>query len=222
MVSPHIYFMGIQHLGAFGGFQGKAGPLVGHRVNGQNVITGIPYPSNDPPSQLQLNARLRFGMMVGILRPINALLKVGFENARKGDQSPFNAAFSENYGAITGVAPNYTIDYSMLKISKGPLAVAYSPNVTSLAGAAVEFEWSPLVMMNAGLPTDLVTVLVYNEPKNQFVGLMGVVPRSALTYSLDLPAEFAGDQVHCWISMVSADGNVVSDSAYISAVTVLP
>lgn len=213
--------MGIQHQGAFGGFQGKAGPLVGHRVNGQNVITGIPYPSQKPPTELQLNARLKFKTLVQFLRPINSLLKVGFKNERRRDQSPFNAAFSENYAAITGVAPAYVIDYEQIMLSKGPLASAWNPVVSSAVGAVVEFEWSALAFMDAGLPTDRVTVLVYNAAQNLFVGLMGVAARSALTYTLNLPAEFVGDQVQCWISLVSADGDLVSDSQYVGAITVL-
>ncbi|WP_316788514.1 DUF6266 family protein [Pedobacter frigoris] len=213
--------MGIQHLGAFGGFQGKAGALVGHRVNGQNVITGIPYPSTKPPTQLQINARLRFGLMVDFLRPINSLLRVGFKDVKKEKQSAFNAAFSENYGTISGVAPAYVISYDQVIISKGPLAPAYNPEVSTVVGAGIKFDWSALAVLDSGKPTDLVTVLVYNTVKNMFVGFMGVVPRSALTYTLDLPAEFAGDQVQCWISMASADGDLVSDSVFVGALTVV-
>ena len=35
--------MGIQDKGAFGGFRNKTGALVGHIVNGQNVITSLTF-----------------------------------------------------------------------------------------------------------------------------------------------------------------------------------
>lgn len=213
--------MGIQHQGAFGGFQGKAGPLVGHRVNGQNVITGIPYPSTEPPTELQLNARIRFKLLVGFLRPINSLLRVGFKNVKKEKQSGFNAAFSANYSAVTGVAPNYVISYAQVMVSKGSLAPAYAPEVSTVVGAGIKFDWSALAVLDSGEPTDLVTVLVYNEAQNLFVGFMGVAARSALTYTLDLPSEFAGDQVQCWISMASANGDLVSDSKFVGSLTVV-
>ncbi|WP_316793746.1 DUF6266 family protein [Pedobacter frigoris] len=210
--------MGIQHLGAFGGFQGKAGALVGHRVNGQNVITGVPYPSTKPPTQSQLDVRSIFRVMIDFIRPINSFLQVGFKHVKKEKQSAFNYAFRENYDAVAKVFP-FAIDYTKIVLSKGHLDTPYIPEVASAAGAVV-FEWLANVGMGGGAATDRISVLVYNPAKDAFVGLMQVVPRSALTYTLALPADFTGDMVSCWISAVSADGKVVSDSAYLGQVTV--
>jgi len=208
--------MGIQHLGAFGGFQGKAGPLVGHRVNGQNVITGVPYPSTKPPSQPQLDVRSIFRNLIDFTRPINSFLQVGFKHVKKEKQSAFNYAFKENYDAVAKVFP-FAIDYSKITISKGHLDLPYIPEV-STATSAVKFEWLADVGMGGGAATDRISVLVYNPMRDTFVGQLQVVPRSALTYTLLLPADFSGDMVACWISAVSADGKVVSDSAYLGQV----
>ncbi len=209
--------MGIQHLGAFGGFQGKAGPLVGHRVNGQNVITGVPYPSTKPPSQPQLDARSIFRILIDFIRPINSFLQVGFKHVKKEKQSAFNYAFKENYAAVAKVSP-FTIDYSKIILSKGHLDAPYLPEVSTAATFAVKFEWLADVGMGGGAATDRISVLVYNPMKDTFVGQMQVVPRSALSYTLLVPGDFSGDMVACWISAVSADGKVVSDSLYLGKV----
>jgi hypothetical protein len=63
--------------------------------------------------------------------------------------------------------------------------------------------------------------VVYNSTKNQFVKLTGAAARSALTFNLTVPPDFAGDDVHLWMSMVSADGKLSSDSQYIGEFTIL-
>ncbi|MNY29808.1 hypothetical protein D3C86_1638730 [compost metagenome] len=56
---------------------------------------------------------------------------------------------------------------------------------------------------------------MYNPDKDKFVTLVGVAVRSALTYSLQVLPDWAGDEVHCWMSMTSADSKLVANSQYI-------
>lgn len=214
--------MGIQHLGAFGGFRNKTGALVGHRTGGQNVITAIPHPSNKPPTIAQLNQRAKFGLMVGFLRRMTSLIRVGFQDARKEKQSAFSAAFSENYyKAITGVAPNFTINYPELVYSKGLLSVPYNPVAVADTPSILKISWEAYFESDSGSATDLATIVVYNPVKGKFVKMTGAAARSALTFNLTVPPDFAGDLVHCWMSMVSTDGKTVSDSQYLGGFTIL-
>lgn len=55
-------------------------------------------------------------------------------------QTEFNAAMSYNLkkNGVTGIAPNFTIDYGNAKISRGALASALNPQViTSNQGQVV-------------------------------------------------------------------------------------
>lgn len=213
--------MGLQIWGAFGGFKGKTGALIGARVNGQNVIRPLPHPSQTPPSVAQLNQRAKFKTLVSFLRRLTPLIRVGFQNAHKEKQSEFNAAFVENYDAITGVAPNYVIDYPQFMYSKGILSGAYNAIAAIDIPANIEITWTGQLATGIGLPTDLATIVAYNPSKGQFVRLVGAVPRSALNFNLAVPPDFAGDDCHVWISMVSADGKMASDSYYIGEFTIL-
>lgn len=214
--------MGIQHLGAFGGFRNKTGALVGHRTGGQNVITAIPHPSNKPPSVAQINQRAKFGMLVSFLRRMTSLIRVGFQDAREQKQSAFSAAITENYyKAITGVAPNFTIDYAKLVYSKGLLSIPYNPTVVIDTPATVKVSWLAYFEADSGSATDMATIVLYNPTKGKFVKLTGASARSTLTFNLPVPADFAGDECHVWISMVSANGKLVSDSQYIGEFTIL-
>jgi hypothetical protein len=214
--------MGIQIWGAFGGFQKKTGALVGHWLKGQNVITAIPHPSQKPPTQAQLDQRAKFKLIVSWLSWINALVKTGFAEARKEKQSPMNAAVAYNYAnAITGVSPNFTIDYAKAAYSKGRLSPAYNPSVSTSVADEITFDWSADFNTGFGAATDLATLVAYNPDKNRFVYLSAAAARSALTFTLDMPADFAGDLVYCYISFVSANGKMLSDSTYIGVVTML-
>lgn len=214
--------MGIQVWGAFGGFQRKTGALVGHWTNGQNVITAVPHPSQKPPSTAQLNQRAKFRLLVLFMSWISPIIRTGFQNAHEEKQSAFNAAFRVNYkNAITGVAPNFTIDYPEFAYSKGRLSGAYGVVVEASVVAQLEFNWLATLGTGIGGPTDMATIVVYNPAKDMFTSLVGAAARSALTYTLILPADFSGDMVHCYISFVSANGKLTSDSFYVAGLTVL-
>lgn len=208
--------MGIQHWGAFGGFQNQTGPLVGHWTNGQNVITAIPHPSQKPATTAQLNMRAKFKTVVSFLRALTGLIRVGYQNAHKENQTAFNAAFMETYAnAVVGVAPNYVIDYPKLLYSKGFLSGPYDWEVIIDAVAAVKFAWKANLGTGIGAPTDLATLMAYNDIKKEFVILTSAAPRSALTATLQLPPTFTGDEVYLYISFVSANGKMCSDSVYV-------
>lgn len=214
--------MGIQHWGAFGGFQGRAGALVGRWKDGKNIISAIPHPSQTPATVAQVNQRTKFGMLVGFLRRMTGLIRVGFQNARDLGQTAFNAAFQENYySAITGVAPNFTINYPGLMYSKGILSGAYNATVLIDTAATVKLSWTAQLATGIGSATDMATVVAYNPVKGQFVMLANAAARAALAYNLAVPPDFAGDDVHVWISMVRADGKMTSDSQYIGEFTIL-
>ncbi|WP_316814278.1 DUF6266 family protein [Pedobacter heparinus] len=214
--------MGIQHWGAFGGFQRKTGALVGHWTNGQNVITAIPHPSQNPPTVPQLNMRAKFRTVVAFSRRLTPLIRVGYQNAHKEKQSAFNAAFVDNYAnAVTGIAPNYLIDYPNFAYSKGQLSNGYNAEVVTAIADTVQFTWLATLATGIGGPTDMATLVVYNPVKNQLVTLVGAAARSALTYSMLVPGDFSGDDVHCWISFVSANGKMASDSFYVGEFTVV-
>ncbi|MBB5436914.1 hypothetical protein HDC92_000578 [Pedobacter sp. AK017] len=85
----------------------------------------------------------------------------------------------------------------------------------------IKFSWLGTLATEIGAPTDMATVVVYNPVKGQFVTLVGAAARSALTYSLLVPGDFSGDEVHAYISFVSADGKMASDSRYVGEFTVV-
>ncbi|HKG05028.1 MAG TPA: DUF6266 family protein [Pedobacter sp.] len=213
--------MGIQLWGAFGGFRKKTGALVGKWLNGQNVISAIPHPSEKAPSVGQLNARAKFKLLVTWLSWVSPVVRVGFQNAREEKQSGFNAAFAYNYqNAISGVGPAYVIDYDEVLLAKGRLSNGYNLAMATTEDAQLDFSWTAYVANGLGAPTDLATVVVYNPVKAEFTVAVGAAPRSALSFDMSVPSMWSGDTVYPWVFFVSADGKLNSDSKFQGSVVV--
>ncbi|MEJ5961359.1 DUF6266 family protein [Pedobacter immunditicola] len=212
--------MGIQDKGAFGGFRNKTGPLVGHIVNGQNVITSVPAKSSKPPTQKQLDQRKKFGLVTSFLSWMSGLIDTGFQE-REQRQSPMNKAVQYNLlNAVSGLSPDYAIDLTKLKFSVGKCPLPSNMSAQGIVGAKINFIWGISYQSKYGKDTDLVNLMVYNAEKDQFVILENAAGRTELGFALQLPADFVGDTVHCYLNFVSATGHVTSNSEYLGELIV--
>jgi len=220
MKKPLILF-GFLSGGPYYHLVGRTGNNVGRVRGGKNVFSMRPHPSSKPPTELQLDVREQFSLIVSILKWITVLIRVGFQD-RNGGESAMNAAVSYNYrNAITGVSPNYVIDYPKMMYSQGLLSEAAAPEVEAMVANKVTFSWGTALESGLGSLTDLATVLVYNPAKDRFVPMAGAAARSVQVYELSLPATFSGDLLHCYISFVAVGGKVVSNSVYVGSVTAM-
>lgn len=207
--------------GILGGFSGKVGNVIGAYWRGIDYMRSLPRKSNKPPTEAQLKQRMAFALVAGFLRPISLLIKVGFQSY-KGKQTPMNAAFAYHLEhAVTGIYPNLTMDLPEVMISKGNLLAAYLPEVVSSVVGEVTFSWLNNAPVGSTNGTDRATLLLYNPAKDEFTYMEGAAPRSALTFTLEVPIDYSADVVHVWMAFVKANGKEVSDSTYLGTVTVL-
>ncbi len=213
--------MGLYKKGVLGFFRGKVGTVVGAIWNGIHYMRSLPDIATDNPSVAQINVRLRLALVSGFLKLIKAQIQEGYQAFTDG-VTPMNAATSYTLKhAVAGTAPNYTINYPEVVLSAGDLDQALLPEMETETGQKVAVSWVNDTNLQFGLPTDKVTVVAYNPLKNRFVLARTSVMRSALTYTLQLPADYAGDEVHVWMNFVSADGKKVSDSSYVGEILVV-
>ncbi|HWW39387.1 DUF6266 family protein, partial [Pedobacter sp.] len=113
--------------------------------------------------------------------------------------------------------------YSKISFSNGKLALPDGLAVESLPAAKLKFSWLHAEPDGKLLDaTDMVTILVYNPVKAKFVKVVNVVPRSIGTYTLQVPASFVDDDVHCYISFNSSKHKeLVSVSEHLGLVGVM-
>lgn len=213
--------MGIQDKGAFGGFRNKTGALVGRILKGQNVITAMPVKSKKAATQKQIDQRMRFGLVTHFLAWLRNLVVPGFQD-REQRQSPMNKAVQYNLRyAVTGTSPQFSIDYPRVVFSQGKCPLPANLSAQALTGGKIGFSWGLSNLGNYGQPTDQVNLVVYSLQKAQFVVLEKAATRQEGSFDMQLPVEYTGDEVYCYLNFVSADGKVVSNSAYIAQVTIL-
>jgi len=200
---------------------GRTGNNVGRVKNGKNTFAMRPHKSNKPATQLQLDQRLQFGLFTSWVAELGLFVDIGFKDY-DADMSPRNACMSYNFkqNVITGVSPNYSIDFGKVVLSRGKLVGVELPDVATGAGISVEFSWSADPGFSNAKATDKMYFAVYDPTADRFALVMGAVTRAALGYTMLLPAEFSGHMVRAWVMVVSADGKLVSNSVHLGPVPV--
>lgn len=215
--------MGLIEEGMFGAFRKRTGKLVGARWRNLDVIRTLPRKSSKPPTTAQVEQHLRFALITSFLSRMSNLIDLFFG---KGNDTPTPMNLAVSYHlktAVTGVAPNFTLDYSKVRFSVGRLVLPDTMAADAVTPAKVDFTWDDDGEDNKLKDaSDMVNVLVYNPTKDKFVVRMKAVPRSAQTYSLQLPPTFSGDPVHCYISFTSVmKKQLHSHSEYLGLLPVL-
>jgi hypothetical protein len=207
--------MGIIRNGILGGFRKKVGAITGAFWKDLNVIKALPRKSNKPPTEKQTGHRTKFGLVTGFLSTLSELIDIAYKSS--GSKSPMNEAVAYHMkNAVTGVAPNYTLDYTKLMFSSGKLAIPSTFSVDTITAGKVDFNWSLEADSKYRDATDTINVLAYNPTKDQSVLLTAAAPRSAKTFSLQMPLDFVGDSVHCFFSFTSVKKkNLHSKSMYV-------
>lgn len=103
------------------------------------------------------------------------------------------------------------LNYSKLVYSRGKLSTPCAPKVTAVPDG-LQFTWQNAVQNEFNLYTDRATFMVYNADKRIAVIKENVALRKNMAYVFELPNDFAGDNLHCYMSFNSANGKVVGDS----------
>lgn len=209
--------MGIQLKGPLGAFSGKVGSIIGSVVKGRNIITSLHTKSSKAPTKAQDDQRKKFGLVTAFLSYFSDLIEIGFGNYSTVG-SAMNAAVAYNLKhAITG---SFSINYAELSFSRGKLTGPKNSAVEALPDAKLRFTWTAnSAALKLTDPTDQLLILVYNPARDEVTTGINVAVRSMLTYTLQLPDDFSGGEVYCYMAFAGIDGRV-SNSIYAGAISV--
>jgi hypothetical protein len=201
--------------GILGGVSGKVANIVGSRWKGIDYIRAKPLSVANPRTLLQVNQRTKFALVLRFLQPNLNFVKIGYKNYAV-KKSQFNSAMSYLLNnAIIGVSPNFEIDYSLALLSRGNLSTALNPVFDLSTPGQVEFSWDDNSTDGNANATDKVMVVAYNPLKGESIYLTEGAIRTDLSQSLVLPNSYSGEEVHLFISFMSADETQLSNSTYI-------
>lgn len=213
--------MGIISKGILGGFSGTVGTVIGGSWKGISYMRSQPSARKSSFSQLQLEQQAKFALTVKFLQPVTGLLAVSFrEYAVK--MSGFNNALKYTLkNAVTGSYPAYTVNYSMVLVSRGDLPNVLAPAAASTVSGQVKFTWTDNAGVGKAAATDKAILVAYCPARQQCIYTTLGTDRNSGTDVLPVVA-FSGEQVETYVGFISEDGRNIATSIFTGQVSVLP
>jgi len=213
--------MGTINGGVLGGFNGKVGAVIGSHWKGKPVMRGKSTAKRGKSSELQIEQQAKFSLMVNFLQPIIDFLNISYKKAAV-QMSGFNKAISANIQfAVTGVYPDFAVDYPKIQLSKGSLPAVDAPTAASAIAGKVTFTWPDNSKIARGaLPSDIAFVAAYNADLKHWIVNEDAAARNAGTFVLDVTG-YSGKSMQTYMGFMSDDGKKTSNSIYTGLVTVL-
>ena len=205
--------------GILGSLSGKVGSIIGGSWKGIDYIRIKPASVANPRTEGQVNQRNKFTITLEYLQATSDFIKVGYK-AFAVKKTEFNAAMSYVLNnAVGGIAPNFTIDYSLALLSRGSLSSVLNGSTDLATPGQVTFDWDDNSAEGNANATDKAMVLVYNPSKKESVSILDGADRTVGSQVITIPNTYAGDTVELFMAFVSADGSQVSNSVYLGSGT---
>lgn len=208
--------------GINGAYSGKVGNVVGSNWRNIDYVRSLPKKSNKPASEKQLMQRMRFALGVAFLSPIKDILNLGYSDYQQARASGYNLALrSLLQQGITGVYPDYEIDFENVQISKGSMSPLLGLTVDDSQSLSLEVNWHNITNRFNSFMDDTVVVLLYDVEDAMFSIYEGA-ERADEAYSISFPDIYAGKSIVGWAFVGHRDGIKTSSSQYLGAFTIQP
>lgn len=209
--------MAVLRNGPNGGLSGKFGSVIGYRLNGQDIIKGLPKVRKKRKiSQLEQANRTKFAQMQAWLKPLLGLLRVGFKDYAPTFQG-FVAAKSYNskHAFVQKEDGTFFIDPALALVSYGTLSLPKNLAMER-KGDEIVITWTN---DDTSSSIDLAMVLAYVPETGNKVYDMAAAKRQAKTASITIHANIAGHDVHVYIAFAAYDQTARSNSQYLGSIS---
>ena len=207
--------------GILGVFSGKVGTVIGASWKGIDYMRSLPKSSSKTPTDKQTEQRLRFALVNNFFGPVKHLIAIGYKSTKRGVTPQNNAVSYHLKEAVTGVSPDFSIDFPKVVFSKGELLSPWNAAAAVTVAGKVDFSWTDNSTPALGAAGDKAIVIVYNPETNQYLLVENGATRADVSLVVDMPPNFDGNTVHCWMAFFAADGSAASTSVYLGTVQVI-
>lgn len=204
-------------MGILGGFSGAVGTVIGStNKNGDDLIRVKNKKKRTSNTARQVNQRTKFGMVLEFMTPLNPLVKIGCREVSGDGMNPLNYACKTALStAVIGDAPDFTLDYSKVLISKGKVAQP-TDTTAELTAGVVNFNWIDNSTTSTGEASVYAVLVVYNAMNLQLSYSIGASTKADKTGSLPIPNSAVGDKLLFYIFFQSdVDPLLVSTSQFL-------
>lgn len=198
----------------FGTISGRHGSAVAATIkkSGKSILKVFRAPSN-PQTDKQVSQRTKFAFVLAFMIGLRELFKITF----RGNGGYHHAVSLALKNAVMGDVSNFSIDFSKLFVAGGSAQCVNEATATVKAGTTVKIDW----VNSRGDTQKLyssVNFVFFIADWNESVLELDGAESLAKTAEIELPADWAGQKVHCWMYHSKPDATLKSASYYISEV----
>jgi hypothetical protein len=197
----------------FGAISGRHGSAVAATTkDGRSILKVFRAPGN-PNTDKQQAQRTKFGFANSELSCMRNLFKTTFMSPN-GMQQGVSLAMKN---AVSGEAPDFVIDYSLLALSVGSVDSTGQVSVVKTTGTKVKLDWDTTIGTNS-TEKDGINIVFFNSADKISVLKQNHAFRSVGTAEVELPEIWAGSEIHCWIYFSTPANSLNSASKYVGLV----
>ena len=215
--------MGTIRQGILGGFRRKTGTVIGSSWRTLDVMRALPRINHKKATPEQLEQRTKFRLVTSFVSNFDDLIELGF--AENGEvATAMNRAVAYHLkNAITGVSPDFSIDLQKVKFSEGTLRLPHEVAIELEAGQKVNIAWTNMgTKRKKKQDDDKLVLMAYNPEQDDFFTVETTVHRSEMLYVLQLPPNYAGQNVHLYAAFRSAlKKQLWSNTTYLGSFEIL-
>lgn len=193
----------------FGKISGKYGNAVAAvRKDGLCILKEYRVASN-PNTAGQKNQRGKFGF---VMKEINCLRSVFTKNF--GGQYGINKVVAiAMKTAVAGEFPDFTFDYSKLKIADGNLYATSFMSFENITDTLLRVNWG-VELWGEAANSDKVSIVILHS-KTKFVNLsFDCAIRSDGKVDIEVPSGWVEENLKTWIYFSTAEGKRLSESKF--------
>lgn len=204
--------------GINGPVQGKIGKIIGSSWKGISYIKGPYKKRTGQISKLETGNREKFAAAHFWLRPLLKFVREGFKGYSPTVEGFIAAKSWLLRNAFEGVAPDFHINPSLVKVSFGNLPLSNDIAVAKTVDGQLQFTWSTDIIKGCN-SQDQVMLLAYDlEHADAYFNTLGQF-RSAGSDTLKVNT-VTGRTYHVYFAFVADDRSRQSDSVYLGTITV--
>lgn len=200
--------------GLFGGISGKLGTLVGFYKNGKFCLKTASAKVNNPKTDKQLLARMRFSLISKISKALTPTISVGFHSVEK--MTACNLFMRENNPkAISGTYPNLTVEYKNIVMSHGTLPFGATTKAIAADGM-LSISWTDNTGIDTAMATDTVSVGLYNTVKGEGLNRANIgITRKNGCMIITTPERWKDDTFVAYLLLAREDFSNYSDTLFL-------
>ena len=216
--------MGRYFNGVMGAVVGTVGTVVGSSWKGKKFLRGKAVRLNKTKTQKQLVQQAKFSVAINFVNKLAKFLEISYRSKADGMTGQNAAMKALLPGAITGTYPNFSLEFTKVKVSPdGDLPNGGAPSASSPNPGALVFNWtnnSGVTLNNTKAePSDKAMVVAWCPDLQKAIYNTAAAQRSEATANLNVAA-FSGLAVHTWIVFISEDQQEISASFYTGLVSI--